>query len=281
MNQNHNPLRQFFRQPAIYLRLPSEGKYWPEGSLDVPQNGELPVYPMTAIDEITYRTPDALFSGQAVVNVIHSCVPSIKNAWHAPVADLNSILVAIRIASYGHELEIETTCPACKHIESFALDLRNALDQLTMPDFSATVTYGDLEIYFHPMSYEKQNEINLEQFENQRMMRNISMDTVLTEDEKLQKLAEVMKILTQLTMRALKYSISAIRTPQSVVSESEHIDEFLQNCDRQIFVAVRDHAVELRNRTELKPVHLTCSECNHEHDQALNLDLTNFFEAAS
>jgi hypothetical protein len=161
MNQNHNPLRQFFRQPAIYLRLPSEGKYWPEGSLDVPQNGELPVYPMTAIDEITYRTPDALFSGQAVVNVIHSCVPSIKNAWHAPVADLNSILVAIRIASYGHELEIETTCPACKHIESFALDLRNALDQLTMPDFSATVTYGDLEIYFHPMSYEKQNEINL------------------------------------------------------------------------------------------------------------------------
>ena len=247
----------------------------------MPQNGELPVYPMTAIDEITYRTPDALFSGQAVVNVIHSCVPSIKNAWHAPVADLNSILVAIRIASYGHELEIETTCPACKHIESFALDLRNALDQLTMPDFSATVTYGDLEIYFHPMSYEKQNEINLEQFENQRMMRNISMDTVLTEDEKLQKLAEVMKILTQLTMRALKYSISAIRTPNAVVSETEHIDEFLQNCDRQIFVAVRDHAVDLRNRTELKPVQLTCSECNHEHDQALNLDLTNFFEAAS
>ena len=157
MPQTTNPLKQFFRQPAIYLRLPSEGKYWPEGSLDVPQNGELPVYPMTAIDEITYRTPDALFSGQAVVNVIHSCVPSIKNAWHAPVADLNSILVAIRIASYGHELEIETTCPACKHIESFALDLRNALDQLTMPDFSATVTYGDLEIYFHPMSYEKQN----------------------------------------------------------------------------------------------------------------------------
>ena len=150
-----------------------------------------------------------------------------------------------------------------------------------MPDFSATVTYGDLEIYFHPMSYEKQNEINLEQFENQRMMRNISMDTVLTEDEKLQKLAEVMKILTQLTMRALKYSISAIRTPNAVVSETEHIDEFLQNCDRQIFVAVRDHAVDLRNRTELKPVHLTCSECGHEHDQALNLDLTNFFEAAS
>jgi hypothetical protein len=162
----NNPLKQYFRQPSIYIRLPSQGEFYPPGTLDMPPNNEIPVLPMTAVDEITYRTPDALFNGSAMVNVIHSCVPSIKNAWHAPVADLNSILVAIRIASYGHELEIETTCPGCKHIESFALDLRNALDQLTMPDFSATVTYGDLEIYFHPMSYEKQNEINLEQFEN-------------------------------------------------------------------------------------------------------------------
>ena len=55
----------------------------------MPENRELPVYPMTAIDEITYRTPDALFNGQAVVNVIHSCVPNIKNAWEIPGTDLD------------------------------------------------------------------------------------------------------------------------------------------------------------------------------------------------
>lgn len=280
MSQNHNPLRQFFRQPAIYLRLPTGGQHWPEGSLEMPQNGELPVYPMTAIDEITYRTPDALFSGQAVINVIQSCVPAVKNAWAAPTTDLNSILIAVRIASYGHELDIEVTCPSCSTSEEFALDLRNALDQLVMPDFSSTVKHGDLEIYFQPMSYEQQNAINMEQFENTRMMRNIT-ESDLPEDQKLEKLTEVMQKLTELTMRALKYSISAIRTPEAVVTDSEHIEEFLRHSDRTAFVKIRDHAVTLRNSTELKPVHVTCSNCQHEYDQQLNLDLSSFFETAS
>ena len=98
MTQSANPLRQYFRQPAIYLRLPTSGDHWPEGSINIPPNGELPVLPMTAIDEITYRTPDALFNGQAVVDVIQSCVPSIKNAWAAPAPDINALLTAVRIA---------------------------------------------------------------------------------------------------------------------------------------------------------------------------------------
>ena len=58
---NPNPLSQYFRQPVIYIKLPSNGKFYPPGTLDMPANNELPVLPMTAIDEITYRTPDALF----------------------------------------------------------------------------------------------------------------------------------------------------------------------------------------------------------------------------
>ena len=67
---SNNPLQQYFRQPAIYLRLPSNGEFYPPGSIDMPVNKEIPIFPMTAIDEITYRTPDALFNGTAVVNVI-------------------------------------------------------------------------------------------------------------------------------------------------------------------------------------------------------------------
>ena len=55
-----NPLAKHFRQPAIYLQLPSGGKYWPDGSIDLPLNGQIPVYPMTTRDEISIRTPDAL-----------------------------------------------------------------------------------------------------------------------------------------------------------------------------------------------------------------------------
>jgi hypothetical protein len=72
---NSNPLAKHFRQPAIYLRLPSQGQYWPENAITLPVTGELPVYPMTTKDEITLRTPDALINGTGVVSVIESCIP--------------------------------------------------------------------------------------------------------------------------------------------------------------------------------------------------------------
>lgn len=73
-----NPLLGYMRQPKIYIRLPSNGLFWEEGSIDIPENNEFPVYSMTAKDELTFKTPDALMNGQAIVDVIQSCMPNIK-----------------------------------------------------------------------------------------------------------------------------------------------------------------------------------------------------------
>ena len=48
----NNPLKQYFRRPAIYLKLPSGSKGYAPGVVNITESGELPVYPMTAIDEI-------------------------------------------------------------------------------------------------------------------------------------------------------------------------------------------------------------------------------------
>ena len=165
MDQN-NPLRQYFRQPAIYIRLPSNGSFYPQGAIEIPPNGEFPVYPMTAIDEITYRTPDALFNGQAVVNVIQSCIPAIKDAWAVPTTDMDTILIAIRIASYGHEMDFSTQCPRCNEVTEQGIDLRSVLDTLKSPDYKKPITHGDIEIYFKPMTYQNYNENNQLQFES-------------------------------------------------------------------------------------------------------------------
>lgn len=236
--------------------------------------------PMTAIDEITYRTPDALFNGQAVVDVIHSCIPSIKNAWHTPSMDLNSILVAIRIASYGNDMELTTTCPACQNAEDFGLDLRTVLDQLRSPDYDQTITHGELEITFRPMHYQQQNASNMKQFENQRLIQVIP-NSDLADNEKIQRMTEIMKNITNLTVLALRDSIDTIRTPSAIVDDPDFIQEFLSHCDRTVFAAIRDHAIDLRSQTELKPMHLACSECQHQYDQQVNLDMASFFAAAS
>ena len=216
MNQNANPLQQFFRQPAVYLRLPSGGQFWPQGSLDMPPNNEIPVLPMTAVDEITYRTPDALFNGAAVVNVIQSCCPNIKDAWKAPGTDVNAILVAIRIASYGADMELESTCPACEEKSDYTLNLTSVLDNMPKPNFGEMVKRGDLEIYFKPIDYYSQNQINLLQFEQQKVLQTLPTADV-PEDQKVQAINNAVIEITKITIKAIKDSIAGIRTPQALV----------------------------------------------------------------
>ena len=109
--QSSNPLAKYFRQPKIYISLPSQGKYYPPGVLVETENGEYPVYSMTARDELTFKTPDPLFNGQATVDVIQSCFPHIKDAWRIPSIDMDAILIAIRIATFGEDLDIDIKIP--------------------------------------------------------------------------------------------------------------------------------------------------------------------------
>ena len=64
-----NPLSKHFRQPKLYIKLPSGGNFYRPGSLVPEQTGEYPVYAMTAKDELMFKTPDALLNGQSTVNV--------------------------------------------------------------------------------------------------------------------------------------------------------------------------------------------------------------------
>jgi hypothetical protein len=277
---SNNPLRQFFRQPAVYLKLPSQGHYWAPGSLDLPENGELPVYPMTAIDEISYRTPDALFNGQAVINVIQSCVPGIKDAGKIPSMDLNALLVGIRIASYGHSLEITSTCTACNNEDDFAADLRVILDNLRCPDYNKQMDLGDLQIIFKPSTYEEQNKSAMEQFERQKFLQQMG-EGDMSEEDRNHVLAESLKQITNLTINLISKSIAAIQVPGAVVTDVEQIKEFLQESDRTLFRKIRDHVIDLTQASQIKPLNVECSECQHKYQQEINMDMTSFFDTAS
>lgn len=277
---SNNPLRQFFRQPAIYFRLPSQGQYWAPGALDMPENGELPVYPMTAIDEISYRTPDALFNGQAVINVVQSCVPNIKNAGKIPSTDLNALMVAIRIASYGHNMDINSTCPACKNEDEFSADLRVILDNLHAPDYNKTIDLGDLQIIFKPSTYEEQNKSAMEQFERQKLLQQL--DSVgVSDEERNRVLSESLKQITDLTIILISKSIAAIEVPGAVVTDAEQIKEFLRESDRTVFKQIRDHVISLTQEAQIKPLDVECTECQHKYQQEINMDMASFFDSAS
>jgi hypothetical protein len=277
---SNNPLRQYFRQPAIYIRLPSQGKFYPQGTINLPPTGELPIYPMTAMDEITYRTPDALFNGQATVNVLASCVPDIQDHWSTPSVDIDTLLIAVRIASFGHDMDFGTKCPKCGHECEHTVDLRSVLDRMKTPDYTRSLKVSDMEIFFRPMTYRHLNENNSIQYENQKLLQ-ILPDGEIPDSDKMSALSQALQRITEVTVRALAQSIAVIKTPQAMVSELEFIEELLKNCDRELFGRIRDHIVELKTQSEIPPMNLTCPECRHQYEQAVTLDMSSFFGSDS
>lgn len=275
-----NPLKQYFRQPAIYIKLPSGGQFYPKGTLNMPANQELPVLPMTTMDEIRYRTPDALFNGTATVEVIQSCVPNILDAWAVPSVDIDTILIAIRIATFGHELTIGTQCPACSTESDWGVDLRLVMESIRAPDYRQPFSLSDLEIYLHPMTYKDINTNNMQQFQDQKALQALeSPDT--TDQQRGQILSDMLTKITAITTRALAQNIAMIKTPQAMVTEQAHITEWLSNCDRTTFSAVKDRILEAKTQSEIKPLKITCTECQNKYDQMFTLDMTTFFAGAS
>ena len=252
-NKNTNPLQKYFRQPKIYLSLPSNGKYYPAGSLEISENGEYPVFPMTARDEIMIKTPDALLNGQATASVITSCIPAIKDPFNMPSMDLDACLIAIRIATYGEMMEVSIKVPVTGEDKDFDLDLRIMLDQFSNVDYNSAIQLDGMIVNLRPLTYGEFTETSRKTFDEQRIF-NVINDADMAEGDKLATFTESFKKLTDLTILTLEKSIASIEVGDDVVTDQAHIKEFIANTDKGLFESVTNHIEEQRTKFEVKPL---------------------------
>lgn len=249
-----NPLAGYMRQPKIYIRLPSNGKYWPEGSIEVPENREFPVYSMTAKDELLFKTPDALMNGQAIVDVIKSCMPNILDPWHCPMMDLDMILIAMRLATYGDKMPFKHVQPGTNEEQEYEIDLRLLLDQLTNNTWVEQVAINpDFIIYVRPLTYRHMTQTGIKTFETQRIL-SIVNDESIAEAEKIKLFSESFNSLTKVTVDLVAETIFQIQTPEGLVTDLHWIKEFINNADKDIFKTVQDHLNELKSHNDIKPL---------------------------
>ena len=272
-----NPLQQYFRRPSVFLKLPSGGAGYPEGAIDLPENGEIPIYPMTAIDEITARTPDALYNGNAVVEIIKSCAPNIKDPWLVTNVDLDPILVAIKTATHGNNLEIETVCPKCEETSKYGVNLTAVLSSFKPGDYATPLSLGnDIQIKFKPLSYKRLNDTNVKQFQFQKAIQALTLMT--DEVERSVKSKDVLLELNAISTDVLADSIEYIKVPTATVMDKTFILEFLTNIDTKAFDLIKNHSIMLKQSTENKPLNIKCTACSHEYTQTFSINISDFFD---
>lgn len=270
-----NPLKNYFRRPAIYINLDTGQDGYQQEVLEPTPNGEYPVYPMTAIDEITSRTPDALYNGQAMVDIIKSCIPAFKNPWEIKATDLDTILIAIRIASTGENMDVICGCPKCETENKFGVNLTQLLSIKRKGNYQKPLSVRDLKIKFRPLTLKETNKNNLVQYEVQKML--VEFNNIEDEEEKRKQTKTALDQLSGLTTEIIASTIEYIQTPETIVADQKFIKEFLSECDRQLNTLIREQSIKLREETMLPQLKIQCMNCQHQFEQPLILNITDFF----
>ena len=254
--ENQSVLSKYKRQPKIYISLPSGGKWYPENPLDKSGSGELPVYSMTARDELAIKTPDALMNGESTASVIKSCCPLLGDPWAMPTIDLDALLIAIRIATYGEKMDVEVPITGIKTdkllSETFVVDLREVLDQLQGKEWPETFAHGDLIFHLRPMTYKQQTSLGSATYESQRLASMISKDGV-PEADKIEAFKQGIKKLGQMNMDTICMHVRAIETPEGKEENESAIRDFFENTDKDTFVALQRHLEKERDAWSIPP----------------------------
>ena len=277
MQNSTNPLASHFRQPAIYLKLPSGGKFWAPGSLNLPANGEIGIMPMTTKDEILLRTPDALMNGDGVVKVIQSCCPNITNAWSIPTIDIDSILIAIRIATYGDGMDVDSKCPHCENDNRHQIPLGDILMRVRSPDYNQVCIVDGLTIRFKSINYLQSTKNNIMDFENQKIAEIVLNEELDEETKKAQFDLHVQRIVDA-SINVLASSTASITTENGeIVSDQNFIREFYTNTTNKTIKAVQDKLKDINSVANLPPAKVQCESCEKQYTLGVDFDYANFF----
>ena len=283
MTENTNPLNKYFRQASIYVKLPS-GTDYPQDVVAKSETGEIGIMPMTAKDEIRFKTPDALMNGQGVVDAIQSCVPDIKDAWQVKSYDLDTILVAMRIATYGETMEINFNVPGTNENVSHTVNLPSILDQLNTTKVDSEIELKDgLKITVRPLTYKDMTSTSLQTFQQQKMYSAVQ-DSQLSDEDKATRFNEAFKKLTELNASILLKNIEHVTmTDGTKISDAMRIKEFIENANATLIKEIEGKLMDIRSQGAVKPLKLKATEDQIKkgapatYEVPVTFDTSNFF----
>lgn len=268
----YNPLQKYFRQPKIYMSLPSKGLYYPPGSLKGDYTN-VPIFAMTGQDELILKTPDALYNGEATVNVIQSCCPYIADAKQMPNIDVDAVLTGIRIATYGENLPIYHVCEHCGAENDFDVKLPDLLDFYNSLKFTNKVQVGELTITIRPLTYAEMTEFNIENFK----IRKTIFQLAQAEDPDQSQIDQLFVAMADIQSSLLLTSIESVQAPDGIVNDPAFITEWVANSEKDLYDAIKEVLSKNKDNWTVTKQTGQCGSCQKENKFDVVLDQSNFF----
>jgi hypothetical protein len=265
------------------------GRYYSSDIVEMPETGELPVYPMTAKDELIMKNPDALLNGEAIAQVVASCIPQIKQPRKLLSNDIDALLIAIQGATYGDDMEVSGTCDKCSEQITSVVSVEGALGTMTkLEDSYKFSTDTGLLVEIKPFSYETSVKAGVANFRSERSLQSVA--EITDEVERIHAFNSSFIELSQLNFDIMVDSVASItiQEPEGddiVVDDVNNIREFLENCESKVGKQIEEFITEISGIGVQKNILMSCEKCGteeepYEFEAQVNFNPVNFFTAS-
>lgn len=310
-----NPLLKYARRAEMSILLPSStGEWYEEGMIDYTPNGEVEVYPMLPKDELMLLNPDSLLSGQVNIDMIKSCVPSIKYPEKLLYPDANVLFLAIQKATYGNTLTMSAICPKCQekaiqiqdkekieeaekrgeiiiHAQDMEYDIGSILSSITYLKSEYTVkTDEGLIIYLRPNILKDKMKYGLMSYNQQKILKaykDYDYEKRSTNDETqseiMENVTECYNKMNEIGNQLITSCISKIKLPDDTfVSDSQMIYEYVSNTKTSLIMKLHQKIKEMNDVGLPTTLSYRCSCCGHEwEDKFYGYNQVDFFGIGS
>jgi len=276
MENKESPLKKYRRQPKLYITLPSNGKWYNETILADGTFSDLAVFSMTASDEILFKTPDALINGEATAKNISSCIPAVLDPWKIKTLDLDAILIAIRMATYGSEMNVTHKCTKCQHENSYEIALQKYLDFFSQCTFESKLTFDNFTLWLEPLSYKRWTELQKLQTSYQRAL-NLNVGKIAKEEDKQEYIQELIDNINITVAKSVLEQVTKIEVDGETETDQQEIYDFLENQDAALFNEVKKLIERNTKAWQLPSEKVKCVECDAENKIRISLDTSDFF----
>lgn len=278
-----NPLKSYVRTPKLQVLLPSRGK-WGDTETASKITGEIPVYPMTSKDEVMIKNPDALLNGESVASVLRSCT-GIENVYDLTNNDVEFLLVAIRYATSGNEMEIDAVCPKDQHVNRVAVDLERILDSVEeMEKTYQTRLENGLKVNLKPMSFKNAQRLSLNAFQEATTLQTIN-DTKLPQTERIKVFNKSFEAIADLAVETMIDSIVSVIVPEGdeekTVTDKKFIGEWVKGMTSAEAKHIQTKLDDINKEGFDHSYNVVCEECGTKFKTSVEFNVSNFFGTGS
>ncbi len=270
-------LQDFYRHKEIYIKLPTEGK-WYTSQTHLNDQNEIGIMPMSFKDEMLLSIPDSVYNGESLFEILKSIIPDMENPYEILMPDVDIILLASKINSNDGEMTVDAKCSHCQAQEQYAVKIVNILNQMkTINPIELELSNG-LVISFKPNSLRSVTTNQIKISEMSTILSNFNSDEDRQKQHQL--FQESLEKTTAANLVLIADSIEHVLLPSGEkITDLQSILDWITNSDGKTVKKLQEMSAQVNNNGLDKSFKFECSneECGKEFISEVEFNPTFFF----